>query len=86
MARFLLASGAFGDSLNHAYKADMEDCARTLLYGFDRSNELNIKAHLLKGYSKDREGAFSLKAGSRTGSSPASSKRHGRTMRPPEKH
>jgi HrpA-like RNA helicase len=58
MARFLLASGAFGDSLNHAYKTDREAAARTFLYGFDRSNELNIKAHLLKDYSLDGEGAF----------------------------
>ncbi len=54
MARFLLASGAFGDSLNHAYKSDMEAIARKFLYAFDKSNELNIKAHLLKGYSEDR--------------------------------
>src|SRR4029077_2459369 len=27
MARFLLASGAFGDSLNHAYKSNMEGIA-----------------------------------------------------------
>lgn len=58
MARFLLASGAFGDSLNHAYRADMEDVACRLLYGFDRSNELNVKAHLLKKYAEDTEGAF----------------------------
>jgi len=58
MARFLLASGAFGDSLNHAYRTDMEDIACQLLYGFDRSNELNVKAHMLKRYSEDREGAF----------------------------
>jgi HrpA-like RNA helicase len=58
MARFLLASGAFGDSLNHAYRTDMEDNACRLLYGFDKSNELNIKAHLLKRYSEDREGTF----------------------------
>jgi HrpA-like RNA helicase len=58
MAGFLLASGAFGDSLNHAYKSDMEDVACELLYGFDRSNELNVKAHLLKRYSEDREGSF----------------------------
>jgi len=58
MARFLLASGAFGDSLNHAYRTDMEDIACQLLYGFDRSNELNVKAHLLKRYSEDRESAF----------------------------
>lgn len=58
MARFLLASGAFGDSLNHAYKSDMEGIARQLLYAFDKSNELNIKAHLLKGYSEDRDGSF----------------------------
>ena len=58
IARFLLASGAFGDSLNHAYRTDMEDVACTLLYGFDRSNELNVKAHLLKKYSEDREGSF----------------------------
>ena len=58
MARFLLASGAFGDSLNHAYKSDAEGVALQLLYGFDRSNELNIKAHLLKGYSVDTTGSF----------------------------
>jgi HrpA-like RNA helicase len=61
MARFLLASGAFGDSLNHAYRTDMEEVASGLLYGFDRSNELNVKAHLLKKYSEDREGAFASK-------------------------
>jgi HrpA-like RNA helicase len=58
MAMFLLASGSFGDSLNHAYKTDEEGAARRLLYGFDRSNELNIKAHLLKGYAEDSNGAF----------------------------
>lgn len=58
MARFLLASGAFGDSLNHAYKSDMEGIAREFLYAFDKSNELNIKAHLLKGYSGDRKDSF----------------------------
>jgi HrpA-like RNA helicase len=58
MARFLLASGSFGDSLNHAYRTDRETPARQLLYGFDSSNELNVKAHLLKGYSTDREGRF----------------------------
>ena len=57
-ARFLLASGSFGDSLNHAYKSDHEAVARRLLYGFDRSNELNIKAHLLKGYAGDSDGSF----------------------------
>jgi len=58
MARFLLASGAFGDSLNHAYKSDAEGIARRLLYSFDKSNELNIKAHLLKGYAEDSSGSF----------------------------
>jgi HrpA-like RNA helicase len=58
MARFLLASGSFGDSLNHAYKSDMERAARRFLYGFDRTNELNIKAHLLKGYAEDIDGSF----------------------------
>jgi HrpA-like RNA helicase len=58
MARFLLASGSFGDSLNHAYKTDMEGTARRLLYGFDRSNELNVKAHLLKGYAEDNNASF----------------------------
>ncbi|HMD78755.1 MAG TPA: helicase-related protein [Nitrososphaerales archaeon] len=61
MARFLLASGAFGDSLNHAYRTDMEDVACRLLYGFDRSNELNVKAHLLRKYSEDRDGAFATR-------------------------
>jgi len=58
MARWLLASGSFGDSLNHAYKSEREREARRFLYGFDRSNELNIKAHLLKGYAEDDEGSF----------------------------
>ena len=58
MARFLLASGSFGDSLNHAYKSDMEGAARRLLYGLDRTNELNIKAHLLKRYAEDNNGSF----------------------------
>jgi HrpA-like RNA helicase len=58
MARFFLASGAFGDSLNHAYKSDVESKARELLYSFSRSNELNIKARLLKGYSEDKDGSF----------------------------
>jgi HrpA-like RNA helicase len=58
MARFLLSSGAFGDSLNHAYRTDMEDVACRFLYAFDQANELNIKAHLLKRYSEDVGGAF----------------------------
>jgi hypothetical protein len=53
-----MASGAFGDSLNHAYKTDMESTAQKFLYAFDKSNELNIKAHLLKRYSEDRTGSF----------------------------
>jgi HrpA-like RNA helicase len=58
IARFFLASGAFGDSLNHAWKTDMEGIARQLLYGLDKSSELNIKANLLKRYSEDKEGRF----------------------------
>ena len=58
MARFLLACGSFGDSLNHAYKTDFEPTARQFLYKFDRSNELNIKAHLLKRCSEDPGGSF----------------------------
>ena len=58
MARWLLASGSFGDSLNHAYKSEREREARRFLYGFDRTNELNIKAHLLKGYGEDNDGSF----------------------------
>ena len=58
IARFLLASGSFGDSLNHAYKSDAEGNARRFLYSFDRTNELNIKAHLLKGYAEDNNGSF----------------------------
>ena len=57
-ARFLLACGAFGDSLNHAYRTEMEGVAKDFLYTFDRSNELNVKAHLLAGYSHDEEGRF----------------------------
>jgi HrpA-like RNA helicase len=58
MAGFLLASGSFGDSLNHAYKSDMERAGRRFLYGLDRSNELNIKAHLLRDYADDSDGSF----------------------------
>src|SRR3989442_7123774 len=58
IARFLLASGSFGDSLNHAYKSDAEANARRFLYSFDRTNELNIKAHLLKEYAEDKNGSF----------------------------
>jgi HrpA-like RNA helicase len=58
IARFLLASGAFGDSLNHAYRTDMERMAKDFLYTFDRSNELNVKAHLLRGYSQDKDGRY----------------------------
>ncbi len=58
IARFLLASGSFGDSLNHAYKSDTEGNARRFLYSFDRTNELNIKAHLLKSYAEDVNGSF----------------------------
>ena len=58
MARWLLASGSFGDSLNHAYKSEREREARRFLYGFDNTNELNVKAHLLKGYAEDNDGSF----------------------------
>jgi HrpA-like RNA helicase len=58
MARWLLASGSFGDSLNHAYKSEREREARQFLYGFDRTNELNVKAHLLKAYAEDSDGSF----------------------------
>ena len=58
MAGFVLACGAFGDSLNHAYKTDFEQSARNFLYSIDRTNELNIKAHLLKSYSEDVSGSF----------------------------
>ena len=58
VARFLLASGSFGDSLNHAYRTELEGVARDFLYGYDRSNELNIKAHLLRGYSEDETGSY----------------------------
>ena len=58
-ARFLLASGAFGDSLNHAYRAELEGVARHFLYGYDPSNELNVKANLLRDYSEDKDGSFS---------------------------
>ena len=61
IARFLLGSGSFGDSLNHAYKSDMERVGRKFLYGFDKSNELNVKAHLLKAWSEDKDGSFVTK-------------------------
>ncbi|MGI0091407.1 MAG: hypothetical protein ACREBS_06830, partial [Nitrososphaerales archaeon] len=57
-ARFLLASGAFGDSLNHAYKSEMEAVALEFLYEMGKTSELNIKAKLLQKYSLDQEGRF----------------------------
>ncbi len=64
MARFFLACGAFGDSLNHAYKVENEAPARAFLYSYDRTSELNIKAHLLKAYWLDGEGTFKTKLAS----------------------
>ena len=58
VARFLLASGAFGDSLNHAYKLEAEALALEYLYGLDNKSELSVKAKLLKKYSEDREARF----------------------------
>lgn len=58
IARFLLASGSFGDSLNHAYKSEMEALALEFLYGLDKTSELGIKAKLLQKYSEDVEGRF----------------------------
>ena len=58
VARFLLACGSFGDSLNHAYKSEMEAQALEFLYGLDRSSELNVKAKLLQKYSEDIDGRF----------------------------
>ena len=58
MVRFFLASGAFGDSLNHAYRSDHAPMARELLYDVDRSNELNSKAPRRKRSSEDVDGSF----------------------------
>jgi HrpA-like RNA helicase len=58
VARFFLASGSFGDSLNHSYKSEMEAVAIEFLYALDKTSELNIKANLLKKYSEDSEGRF----------------------------
>jgi HrpA-like RNA helicase len=58
VARFLLAAGSFGDSLNHAYRSESEAVAREFLYAYDKKNELNIKATLLKNYSEDRDGSY----------------------------
>ena len=60
-ARFLLAAGSFGDSLNHAYRTEMEALACEYLYGLDRSSELSVKAKLLQRYSLDQEGRFIAK-------------------------
>ncbi|MGI0078223.1 MAG: helicase-related protein [Nitrososphaerales archaeon] len=57
-ARFFLASGSFGDSLNHSYKVEMETLAKQFLYEFDKSSELNIKANLLQKYKEDSGGKF----------------------------
>jgi HrpA-like RNA helicase len=58
VARFLLAAGAFGDSLNHAFKTEMEAQASEFLYALDKTSELGVKAKLLQKYSEDREGQF----------------------------
>lgn len=58
VARYLLAAGAFGDSLNHAYKSESEAMALDFLYGLDNMSELTVKAKLLQKYSEDREARF----------------------------
>ncbi len=58
VARFLLASGSFGDSLNHAYRLESEALALEYLYGLDNKSELGVKAILLKKYSEDHEARF----------------------------
>lgn len=58
VARFLLASGSFGDSLNHAYRLEFEALALEYLYGLDNKSELVVKAKLLKKYSEDHEARF----------------------------
>ena len=58
VARFLLTAGAFGDSLNHAYKLESEAIALEFLYGLDNTSELIVKAKLLQKYSEDQEGRF----------------------------
>lgn len=58
VARFLLASGSFGDSLNHSYRLESETLALEYLYGLDNRSELGVKAKLLKRYSEDNEARF----------------------------
>ncbi len=58
VARFLLAAGAFGDSLNHAYRTEMEALASDFLFALDKTSELGVKAKLLQKFSEDREGRF----------------------------
>ncbi len=58
VALFLLAAGAFGDSLNHAYRTEMEALASDFLFGLDKTSELGVKAKLLQKYSEDQEGRF----------------------------
>ena len=62
VARFLLAAGAFGDSLNHAYRSDMEVVACEFLYELDNTSELGVKAKLLEKYLMDARGNFCLEA------------------------
>ncbi|QQG48605.1 MAG: hypothetical protein HY247_07665 [archaeon] len=62
VARFFLACGAFGDSLNHAYKSDAEAVARQFLYSLDRTSELNIKARLLRAYAEDTKSLSTVMA------------------------
>lgn len=58
VARFLLAAGAFSDSLNHAYRTEMEAVAGDFMYALDKTSELSVKAKLLQKFSEDREGRF----------------------------
>ncbi|MDG6923935.1 MAG: hypothetical protein JRN67_11670 [Nitrososphaerota archaeon] len=58
VARFLLAAGAFGDSLNHSYKLESEAIALEYLYGLDDTSELTVKAKLLQKYFDDRDAKF----------------------------
>jgi HrpA-like RNA helicase len=58
IARFLLAAGAFGDSLNHSYRTEEEGIALEFLYALNKKSELGVKAQILQKYSQDHEGRF----------------------------
>ena len=83
LPRFLLACGAFGDSLNHAYRSGHGSPRLSISVRAGQDKRIGVKAQLLKKFSEDTEGTVCLPASPTMGFSRGFWTRHGRTMKPP---